>query len=68
MSDWIILRFPFDDPQKPEMIEVLANVPMDWKKYLKKKAREVKKEGRYIVADLLYKDEYYSPGTMKGYI
>jgi len=65
MGDWIILRFPFDDPENPEVIEVLANAPNDWKKYLKKKAEEIKKEGRYIVANILYDDEYYYPESMK---
>ena len=55
------MRFPFDDPEKPEVVEVLANVPIDWKKYLKKKVTEVKKEGRYIVANILYRDKYYHP-------
>ena len=65
MGDWIILRFPFDDPENPEVIEVLANAPNDWEKYLKKKAEEIKKEGRYIVANILYDDEYYYPESMK---
>lgn len=66
MGDWVILRFPFDDPEKPEVIKVLANIPHDWKKYLKKKAEEVKKEGRYIAAHVLYhKAEYFYPESMK---
>jgi len=47
MGDWVILRFPFDNPEKPEVIEVLANVPTNWQEYLKKKAEEIKKDGRY---------------------
>jgi hypothetical protein len=65
MGDWIILRFPFDDPENPEVIEVLANVPTNWKEYLKKKAEEIKKEGRYIVANFLYDNEYYYPASME---
>ncbi len=44
MGDWVILRFPFDDPEKPEVIEVLANVPTNWKGYLKEKQRKSKKK------------------------
>lgn len=65
MGDWVILRFPFDDPGKPEVIEVLANMPTNWKKYLKKKTERIKKEGRYIVANILYDNEYYYPESMK---
>jgi len=65
MGDWVILRFPFDDPKKPEVIEVLANVPNHWKEYIKKKAKEIGREGRYIVANILYDNEYYYPESMK---
>ena len=65
MGDWIILRFPFNNPEKPEVIEVLANVPTNWKEYLKKKAQETNKQGRFIVANILYDDEYYYPESMK---
>ena len=65
MGDWIILRFPLDNPEKPEVIEVLANAPSNWKLYLKKKAKEIKKKGRYIVSNILYGKEYYYPQKMK---
>ena len=65
MSDWLILRFPLDDPQKPEVIEVLANVPSDWKQYLEKKAKEIKKEGRYIAANILYDNDSYYPDSAR---
>lgn len=65
MGDHIILRFPFNNPENPEIVEVLANVPNNWKKYLKKKAHEVKKHGRYIVANILYENEYYFPESKK---
>jgi len=65
MGDQVILLFPFDDPDNPEVVEVLANVPNNWKKYLKKKAHETKKYGRYVVANILYDDEYYFPESMK---
>jgi len=65
MGDNIILRFPFNDPQKPEIIEVLANVPTNWREYLKRKAKKYKKKGRYIVANILYNKEYYYPESMK---
>lgn len=65
MSDWVILRFPFDQPDKPEVVEVLANVPLNWNKFLKEKAIRLKKEGRYIVANLLYGKEYYYPESKK---
>ncbi|HID31665.1 MAG TPA: hypothetical protein EYP19_16915 [Desulfobacterales bacterium] len=65
MTDWVILRFPFDNPERPEVIEVLANVPIDWKQYLKKKAGEVDKEGRYVIANILYEYEYFYPEAME---
>ena len=65
MGDYVILLFPFDDPDNPEVVDVLANVPNNWKKYLKKKAHKIKKHGRYIVANILYDDEYYFPESMK---
>lgn len=42
MSDWLIVRIPFDDPQNPEIIEVLSNVPINWKDYLEKVAKKQK--------------------------
>jgi len=65
MSDHVILRFPFDDPDNPEVVDVLANVPVHWKKYLKERARTVKKPGRYIVSNILYDEEYYYPESMR---
>ena len=65
MGDHVVLRFPFDDPDKPEVVDVLANVPVDWKKYLKGKADEIQKEGRYIPANILYDKDYYFPESME---
>ncbi len=67
MGDHVILRFPLDDPDNPEVVDVLANVPVHWQKYLKDKANEHKKPGRYIVSNLLYDEdtEYYYPESIK---
>lgn len=65
MGDWVILRFPLDDPEKPEVVEVLANAPIKWKQYLKNKANKIKKKGRYIVTNILYDQEYYYPESLK---
>ena len=65
MGDHVILRFPLDDPDNPEVVDVLANVPVHWKKYLKDKAHEIKKPGRYIVSNILYDEEYYYPESIK---
>ena len=54
MTDWVILRFPLEEPEKPEVIEVLANVPENWKAYLEKTANRTKKKGRYLVASIKY--------------
>ena len=62
MGDHVVLRFPFNDPDKPEVVDVLANVPVDWEKYLKKIAD---KEGRYIPANILYDKDYYHPESME---
>ena len=55
MSDWLIIRIPFDAPNKAEILELLADVPLDWQKYLDKVAKTTKKPGRYLAADILYK-------------
>ena len=65
MGDYVILRFPFDNPDNPEVVDVLANVPVHWKKYLKDKANKIKKPGRYIVSNILYDNEYYYPESIK---
>ena len=43
MSDYLVIRIPFDKPNKPEIVEFLADVPIDWKKYLKEMAKKEKK-------------------------
>lgn len=65
MGDHVILRFPFDDPDNPEVVDVLANVLVHWKKYLKETAHKIKKPGRYIASNILYDDEYYYPESME---
>ena len=66
MSDWLIVRIPFDDPQNPEIIEVLSNVPINWRDYLEKVTKNTKKPGRYLAANLLYKEgEAFYPKTRK---
>ena len=68
MSDWVLIRFDLDNPDKGEVVTILANAPLDWKKYMKDKASQSGKyvvEGRYIVAKLLYNLEYYAPEEME---
>ncbi len=43
MSNFLIIRIPFNKPDKPEIVEFLANVPIDWKKYLKEVAQKEKR-------------------------
>ncbi|MCP6719521.1 MAG: hypothetical protein KJI71_04835 [Patescibacteria group bacterium] len=43
MSDYLVIRIPLDKPDKPEIIEFLSAVPIDWKKYLKEVAEKEKK-------------------------
>lgn len=61
MSDYLIIRIPFDKPNKPEIVEFLSDVPIDWKKYLKEVAKKEKKDGRYVVANLKYDLDYFYP-------
>lgn len=61
MSDFLIIRIPLDDPSKPEIVEFLANVPINWKKYLKQVAKRERKKGRYLVANLEYDLDYFYP-------
>ena len=35
MSDYLVIRIPFNEPSKPEIVKFLAVVPIDWRKYLK---------------------------------
>ena len=65
MSDYLIIRIPFNKPSKPEIVEFLAVVPIDWKKYLKEVAEKEKKDGRYIVANLKYDLDYFYPEKKK---
>ena len=69
MSDWIVIRTPFDKPNKPDIIEILAEVPLDWKKYLRRVANKTKKAGRYLAANLLYNEgeAFYPKTTAKNY-
>ena len=65
MSDWLVLRFPPNKPDKPEVVEVLANVPINWKAFLAQKAKALKRKGRYLAANILYEDEYFYPESEK---
>ncbi|OGK41495.1 hypothetical protein A2954_00645 [Candidatus Roizmanbacteria bacterium RIFCSPLOWO2_01_FULL_37_12] len=66
MSDYLIIRIPFDNPSKPEIIEFLANVPLDWKKYLIQVANRVQKKGRYVVANLEYDFDHFYPAKKEA--
>ena len=58
MSDWVIIRIGLEDPEDIELVQMMANVPIDWKKYIKKIAV---KEGRYVPAKILYQHDYFKP-------
>jgi len=61
MSDYLVIRIPFDKPNKPEIVEFLSAVPIDWKEYFKGVAKKEKKDGRYVVANLKYDLDYFYP-------
>ena len=61
MSDYLVIRIPFNKPLKPEIVRFLAVVPIDWKKYLKEVAEKEKKDGRYIVTNIKYDLDYFYP-------
>ena len=65
MSDFLVIRIPFNKPNKPEIVKFLPNVPINWRKYLKELAKKEKKEGRYIVANLKYDLDYFYPEKKK---
>jgi len=65
MSDFLVIRIPFDKPDKPEIVKFLPNVPINWKKYLEETAKKEKKEGRYLVANLKYDLDYFYPSRRK---
>lgn len=66
MSDWLIVRISDNNPNKVEVVEVLANVPSNWKRYLQKVAKQKKKCGRYIAANLLYgQGDAFYPSRLK---
>ncbi len=69
MSDWLTIRIPFNKPDKPEIIEILADVPLNWKKYLRQMANKTKKAGRYLAANILYNvgEAFYPESTEKEY-
>jgi len=66
MTDWIIALIPFDgNPDDIQIVEVLANPPLNWKKFLKELANKTKKKGRYVVFSAHYNLDYYYPPSMK---
>jgi len=68
LSDWAIIRLDLDDPDKGELVTIVANAPLNWKQYMQDKASQSGKyvvAGRYIVAKLLYGLEYYAPEEME---
>lgn len=69
MSDWIVIRIPYDKPNQPEIVEILADIPLSWKKYLHRVAKRTKKSGRYLAANILYNegDAFYPEKTAKDY-
>lgn len=69
MSDWLVVRIPFNKPSQPEIVEVLADIPLDWKKYLLQIANKTKRAGRYLVANILYNvgEAFYPKSAEKEY-
>ena len=60
---------PFDKPNQPEAVEMLADVPLSWKKYLGQVAKKTKKPGRYLAANILYNEgeSFYPNAVTKHY-
>lgn len=65
MSDYLVIRIPFDKPREPEIVRFLAVVPIDWDKYLKEVAKKEKKDGRYLVTNIKYDLDYFYPEKKK---
>jgi len=66
ITDWIVALIPFEgDPDDIEIIEVLANPPLNWKKFLKELANKTKKKGRYLVFSAHYDMDAYYPQNLK---
>jgi len=66
MTDWIVGLIPFEgNPDDIEIVEVLANPPLDWKEFLKELAHKTKKEGRYVVFSAHYDLDYIYPESLK---
>ena len=65
MGDWLVVYFNKDNPKKGELVDILANVPLDWEPYLKKVAEEYGKSGRYIPAFIMYNQQIYHPPELK---
>jgi len=66
MSDWIVALIPFKgNPDDIEIVEVLANPPLNWKKFLKELSSKTKKRGRYVVFSAHYDLDYYYPPSLK---
>lgn len=69
MSDWLVIRIPFDKPSHPEVIEILPDIPLNWGKYLSQVAKRTKKSGRYLAANILYNagEAFYPREAKKDY-
>jgi len=66
MGDWAVLRLDLDNPDESELVKIVANVPLNWQKYLKTVSEEVGLKGRYVAANILYSRGVYYPEDMKG--
>ena len=65
MGDWAILRLDLDDPHEGDLVDILANPPMNWKVYTSKVAEEYGKPGRYIPVLMLYGKDIYFPKELE---
>jgi len=67
MGDWAVLRLDLDSPDDSELVKIVANVPLDWRKYLEKVSKEVGVNGRYVAANILYNEDVYLPEGMRRF-
>ena len=65
MGDWAIIRLDVNNPEEGELVKIIANVPLDWNKYLTQVIKEHGKEGRYLPVYIMYDKEKYHPESLK---
>ena len=65
MGDYAILRINIENPDESELVKIIANVPLNWTKYLKQVAEETGINGRYVAATILYDNDYFLPESVR---